>query len=446
MPIFSLRSVRRMLDELAPSLSPHRVRELEAKMRARNDQTVPSEWEIAVGYALSRVGKVIDPGSHRPGNPDFIFIANGSSKEIVVEVTALSDQNADRENAIDDFTARLHAVAASAGITQTLGTFSWKLGDAEVNGRIIIGIPDRRDIDAFFKANEFKGFLHNIKASPLVARSFQFEVRGSKSEISFSPGRHQFASGGHRSYKVARAIDDAGVFNRLKSKEKQLSKAALNLPAIVFLCDNDSHLLRHDQLNAPGTFKIEDIVTTFLDGRRHWQQGPWILQQGMPKHGNRVHAVVTLTVNQPWQVFGGQGRRELRGRFIPASHCASHIQSTSFLELINAAVEQLPAPVATPCNAMNTYRWPPFFGGGAMTGNKVKISLLTLQKLIVGEMSYDEFARGHDMLATQMRRLATQGQMISGISIEHQRDADDDWVVLEFDETHPDRLFDARKS
>lgn len=444
MPIFPLRAVRRMLDELAPSLTPSRVRELESRLRSHNDQTVPTEWEIAIGYALSKVGKVSDPGNDRAGNPDFIFVPDGSSEQIVVEVTALSDQSADRNNPVDEFSSGLRKAMAKFGITSAMGSVSWSLGDREEDGNIVIGVPERSDIDALFKTSEFKTFVFAIKASPSLTHKFSFRTRGIDSEVRFDPGS-QGDTGHYRSYKVARRIDEPAIFNRLKSKEKQLSKAGFELPAIVFLCDNDSHHLKDSRSSSFGTFNVDQIVSTFLNGRAHQQCGPLILQQGIKKVGNRVHAVVTLGVNNSIRVFGSSLQRELKGKLICASGCTDHIRSEGFLRAINTAISYLPVPVASPNNAMHISRWPAFFGGGTMAGTKVKISLLTLQKLMAGEISYDEFSEAHGMLATQIARLNSQGFMISSLDVEYQQDADDDWVTLDFDGIQPAKLFDARK-
>jgi hypothetical protein len=192
---------------------------------------------------------------------------------------------------------------------------------------------------------------------------------------------------------------------------------------------------------SPGTFRIDDIATAFLNGRPHWQEGSLILQKGMPKKGNRIHAVVTLTVHHP----GLRGRRELRGRLIPGSHCSDSIRSEEFLRMLNAAVAQFPVPVSTPNNAMREYKWPSGFGGWMMKGKEVTISLLTLQKLLAGEISYAEFAEGHEELADQLRNLNAKGLMISSVDIEHQADDDDDWVTLRFGRVQPDRLFDPKR-
>ena len=83
MPIFSYRSLRRMFDDLSPFLNEVRRRELREKIRREGDESVPAEWEIVVGYALSTQGRVSDPGESRPGNPDFLFQPRDTEEQIV---------------------------------------------------------------------------------------------------------------------------------------------------------------------------------------------------------------------------------------------------------------------------------------------------------------------------------------------------------------------------
>lgn len=441
MPIFSHRSVRRMLDELSPSLAPNRVRELEGKLRSQSSQTVPAEWEIAIGFALSKVGKIVDPGELNAGNPDFIFIPKDCTNQIIVEVTSLSDWRLDAENPVGDFSHRLHAISSKEGIAPILGSLNWRLGDMKVNGRIALGIPKRSDMDAFFKSAEFKHFLTRIKQEPSVSAIYRFNARNIDSEITFLPGQLN-SSGQHASYKVASDLEDTGVFNRLKSKEKQISKSKLDLPSIVFLCDNDSHVLHHSEFKPQGIYGIDEFLSAFLDGRPHVSVGPWVFQEKIERLGKRIHAVITLTVHQPYAVFYPKPQRRLRGRVVPAATCDPYIKSSEFLQLMNQAVDLLPPPVATSDNAMRNNRWPAYFGGGVMTMNKVKISLLTLQKLMTGEFSQAEFVNSHGEIAAHMKRLTKGGLMISNITIEKQTDTDDDWVAFEFDNIQPPRLFD----
>lgn len=441
MPIFSLRSVRRMLDELAPNLQAHRLRELGAKIVRHGEQTVPAEWEIAVGYALSRVGSVSDPGGERRGNPDYIFLPKGSKTELLVEVTALSDKAANAENPVDDFSEKLGRIAVKEGITPELGALSFRLGDVEVDQRIILGVPDRRDMDALFKGRDFRSFLLAIKAAPAQHRVFRFVARGVESVISYDPGR-QFAGGGYKSYKVARRVEDTSVFNALKRKERQLSAFGRNSPAIVFLCDNDSHLLKHSQMHWPGAVRIEDILRVFLDGRPRLGVGPWLVQEGIRRRARRIHAVVTLTVEEARELLDPRPRRSIRGRFVPAARGHELVRSQAFLGLVNEAVATLPSPISTALNARREYSLPYGFGGGSMSDSEVTISLLTLQKLLAGKISYERFFEAHGELAVQLKRLDDGGRMISSAEVIVKPDWDDDLVTLRFDNVQPKRLFD----
>lgn len=437
-----------MLDELAPHLAGKKLHDLESRL-SKGD--VPSEWEIAVGFALSKVGKIVSLSEdHR--NPDYIFAPAGTAQEIQIEVTTLSDQSADDENPVDLFLERMWAAIRKAGIDHKIGSFSWSLGDREEGGKIFIGVPEKRFIDAFFKSPEFLAFLNGIKQAPAHPHQFDFAARGSNSVIAFAPGSNRYASGRHRSFRVARNLKDATVFNGLRKKEDQLKKAGIDLPAIVFLCDNDNHLLKHDQLNAPGCYKIDQVVSVFLNGRQHQQAGPWIIQQGMPKKGKRIDAVATLTVHHPYNFMTGfnGSKREFRGKLLPADHCNAFVKSGKFLQMINTAISYLPVPVSTPSNAKRKYKLPAFYGGGKMTSGanslSVSLSLLTLQKLLTGDISYDDFYRDHKDLIDQIRRVTASGQMISRIDVEAQKDQDDDWATMRFDGFQPEFLFKVNKA
>jgi hypothetical protein len=234
------------------------------------------------------------------------------------------------------------------------------------------------------------------------------------------------------------------VFNTLKRKERQLSAFGSDSPGILFLCDNDSHLLKHSQMYSPGTFKIEDIVSAFLNGRPHLETGPWLIQKGMRKRARRIHVVVTLTVEEDRHGWNHRPWRNVRGRFMPAARGNEYVCSEDFLALINEAVAALPSPVSMPINAKREYPLPVGFGGGSMSNTEVTISLLTLQKFLAGKISYEDFAQGHGELAAHLKRLDDDGRMISGVELIEEPDKDDDAVTLKFAKLQPERLFDEK--
>ena len=79
-----------------------------------------------------------------------------------------------------------------------------------------------------------------------------------------------------------------------------------------------------------------------------------------------------------------------------------------------------------------------------MSDTKVTISLLTLQKLLAGEIYYERFAEAHGELAVYLKRLDAEGRMISNVEIRVEPDNDDDAVTLQFGKMQPKRLFDSK--
>jgi len=76
-----------------------------------------------------------------------------------------------------------------------------------------------------------------------------------------------------------------------------------------------------------------------------------------------------------------------------------------------------------------------------MSDRKISFSALTLQKLLAGKITYQEFERDHSELVAHIRRLDDQGMMLDQVVIEPCKNEDDDWVSLRFDGVNPNALF-----
>jgi hypothetical protein len=200
MPIFSYRALRGMLDAIAPFLEQKRVRDLEGKMRSTGEQLIPAEWEIAVGHVLSRVGAIADPGEVARGNPDYLFTPRGSAESIVVEVTTLSDRKIDEVNPIEPFTNKLASIVRKHLIAH--GSLDWRVGNGIVENQIVLGLPERKRMDDYFRAAAFWEFIGNIKATPTKTHEFNFVEKGYAGKLTFEPGKKTL-SGGHIFHKNA---------------------------------------------------------------------------------------------------------------------------------------------------------------------------------------------------------------------------------------------------
>lgn len=441
MPIFSNRSLRRMLDALAPSLMPNRVRELERKISRNDEQTIPAEWEIAVGYALLQVGTITDPGDSRAGNLDFFFKPHGQSDTVIVEVTCVSDRAAKDRNPVNEFNAEMRKSAKKYGL-DAFGGLHWGLGNVELDDGIVLGIPAKNDMVRFFKSPSFVAFVKAIREEPDTERRYEFQAQGSTSVIVFRPGTSSTIGGGHRSFNIARKPQDAGILRRLTDKERQLSRAKMNMPAIVFLCDNDSQVMKSVESGSmSGTLSIGTIIGAFLNGLSSWNSGASIQHPDVKKGAKRIHLVVALAVKDRWVNGLSRMRRDLKAQIFGGMHTADCMKSPQFINALNSAIDSLPASRATAVNALRKDRWPSFYGGGSMSTRKVKMSLGTLQQILVGKISQADFAKDHQQLVDHLRRLDEIGLGISDISVQSMADDDDDWVELTFGSLRPDSLF-----
>lgn len=432
-----------MLDRIEPAMGAIRSHELKARLASAIDgnERISAEWEIAIFHCLAQLGELEFPeGITR--SADVIFKDHTTGERLQIEITAISDRGLHDKNPVGDFSRQLNKVAHNLRMT-VRGVLDYRIGHIEGDNGFILGVPARRDMQAFFRSPEFRDFLSRIRENPEMIHRFDFECRGAKSWVAFRPGA-QYASGGHIAHEVILDLQRNHIVGRLKKKDDQIRESGRSLPAIVVLCDGGCRAMRSG-MNNPGKPRFDDVVNVFLNGRPHQQAGPWVLQKGISQNSRRINAVIVIAVKEDFVVFDGiQHGYDIR-------HIMNHGEvyntlTSKTVELIRHSFKYLPPISCTPVNARRTYRYPPHYGGGVMSAGrgslmKVKISLLTLQALLSGEISHAEFARDHGDLGKAISKAIHDGMMISKIEIEHCPDEDDDWAHLEFDRPAPDRLF-----
>jgi len=439
--IFGWRNVRRMLDKLASSLPPKRIQKLEKDLSLQNDQTRGAEWEIAIGHALAEAGKLEDFGNEKSGNPDFIWTPQ--EQPIIVEVTCVSDSGLHDHNPIEEFLEELRRISKRQGLSH-FGTFDFNFGSVEHGTKVTIAIPNKQNRAQFFRSNEVKEFFAAIKNKPMEEHVLTFKERGAASIIIYRPGV-TFSSGHYRSYTTAQTFRHSPIFNTLKAKEAQIKKCGQIFPAILFICDNDSAALQTISNRSTSQIGMREIVNAFLNGQEHHKIGNFILQKGITAQAKNIHAVIWLTIQQDSGTPFQNGRAiRLVANIEYANYAAPFLRSPEFIQVINNALACLPVPIDIPCNAGREWKYPRFYGGGKMSASKISFSAFTLQKLLAGKITYQEFERDHPELVAHIRRLDDKGMMLDQIVIEPCENEDDDWVSLRFDGIIPDRLFDSK--
>lgn len=437
--IFGRRNVHRMLTKLAKFLDPIRVRELEGRLETESGQTRAAEWEVAIGFALSHTGKLSDFDQLSGRSPDYIWTLG--DLPIVVEVTTLSDVALHDQNPVRHFTNELYRVAKKLGIAK-YGTLNYSFGSLEDGDRVAIAVPAKKEHIGFFSRVATKAFFEQIRQQPDNQHTYTFVERGIESSITYLPGQGRFSSTSYRSYTAPQTYRHSPVFNALKKKEKQIRDSGTKHPAILFICDNDCDALRQAHASTVGDrLGMRDIVGLFLNGQHPLKLSELNWREAIPAQASRIHAVIWISVKEDWMPFARGSALTLSSHIEYASYADPYLKSGEFLGKLNQALSCMPQPQQTPRNAGVSRRYPAHYGRWQMSATELSFSALTLQKLLTGEISHDEFSRDHPELIEQLKRFTDQGMMMDFATIKACEREDDDWITLRFHGRNPEKIF-----
>ncbi|MBV8979160.1 MAG: hypothetical protein JOZ13_17450 [Alphaproteobacteria bacterium] len=120
MPILSRRRLQSMLDEFGPWLTKPQAAHLVSRLDHRNpDSSIPAEYELLVGWAVSQVADLKAEPRYGRRKPDFESSDLFPDRPAVIEVVTLSDEGLSDEslmqrtaNIINQFAARVRRNAS----------------------------------------------------------------------------------------------------------------------------------------------------------------------------------------------------------------------------------------------------------------------------------------------------------------------------------------------
>ena len=443
MPIFSNRSIVRMLRHVGAVLGSRWERESLRRLDCGGKGAVAAEWEIAAAYSLSQEGDVraVEPGEGVT-NPDLVYGSRVTGASAVVEITAVSDASLHDSNPIEAFNERLSAVFRKNGLHAFGGTDA-QIGYIDSPKGPILGVPARSEMVKFFASREFREFLGKIKADTKTSHVLRFQARGAHSRIEWRPGRG-IGTANYLSHTDLLDPNRNPIVNRLWEKNRQVRESKLALPAIVILCDANCRILS-TTMQAVGRPTLEQVISQFLGGSVTGSSAP-----GKPRARTgcrHINTAVLWSLQEKWSSPpGGPAARRCLPRILRNPGPTYYPASDDLISEVAGACRHLPSIDTMPINALRQRRRPLYYGGMSMSGGdakyplKLKFSLLTLQRMLAGEISYEEFARDHPDIVQQIRRVNEAGRMISNVRIE-QTERDDDWIEFVFGSIAPEHLF-----
>jgi hypothetical protein len=419
-------------------IGAEKTHDLRRRLGIGEDAAVAAEWEIAIVSCLARQGR-IEAIAPRKGVRELEVIYTGSSgNRIAIEVTALSDQSFHQRNPVRAFTSELIRIQIKRGIHK-LGAIHYEIGSKDDADGPVLGVPARQAMASFFASEDFRAFIDAIRSAPAARRTLPFELHGVKSCLSFEPGA-RYGGGTHRVFTLPLDVRNNPITWRLKDKDSQVSHSGLGVPCVVFLCDADCYLLSRERITA-NTISAHQVIDLFLNGRR---AGPY---PGSRSRSRRINGVVTCRTKEE----GSRSRVETPRRHAVIDLIRNRSETyyalrESDLEEIGDCIRHLPRIARSPVNARTESKRPEHYGGLRTHGGgpgkmKIEMSLLTLQQLLAGTLSSEEFTRDNDSLVAQFKRATERGMMISALNIKPCADEDDDWVEIELSAIAPSHLF-----
>jgi hypothetical protein len=228
-------------------------------------------------------------------------------------------------------------------------------------------------------------------------------------------------------------------------KAKQLKSSNLQLPSVLILCDADCRMLREQLQRRWSPESAAHAVFEYISGKPTLglpgPNGPWIVQKGSPQQTTTINAVLILTVEDHWGHIGSARSRTLKISVVRNEGTAKHSLPDEALQaLIDALARNVPKIRRTPMNAKNEQRWPDHEGGGELSGNRIKLSMLAFQDLLTGRITQAEFAARNEFAAEHIARLVARGHCLSNARIIKDPESDDDWIEFDFADIDPRSL------
>jgi hypothetical protein len=247
----------------------------------------------------------------------------------------------------------------------------------------------------------------------------------------------RYGGGSYPSYTAAYSLTRNPVYTSLKDKARQLKKAETTDALGIFLCDGGCALLKSTQRQAEAV-SVDQVVNEFF------------------RQNSSISFVVILTVPPASSVaFAGVVKElQITARVYVNSCAKNALNSAALLALINRALSHLPAPSATPQDALHWIANGDAHEGKPIHtlthgGSMIKISARKIQEVLAGRMTPEQFFSDYgppgSPSGNPFARMLKQGLTIQSVSVTHVSEADDDLLEFRFGPDAAIRKFFATK-
>lgn len=354
--------------------------------------------------------------------PDFRFILSKSKRQVVGDVTGVSDSGAKKANPVDDFMAEFAGVAAKLG--SDMSQFDVRIGD-KTSGphrkrKVVLQLPRGNDRQSFFKG-ELRPYIKQRIEEKDYGHKKVFNGGNYHVEVTFQR-KSQYATSSYASVTPTLNTDKNPIWGRLKEKADQLRRAPEGAIRLLVLCDCGCDTMRVSKFSQ--NLNHRDIINDFL------------------RRETGIDIVITLAEITVHKVIQ-QSERVHDGNILVNQSWLDEAQSntmamTELTKVMDELLDHLPKSVTNIENAAhnchkfdyNTHGT----GGLAMGMDSITISARDMQRLLAGEITVEEFDQNYSFhVRRRFSRALSEGSTISDVSLISRGDhADDDRLEFTF--------------
>jgi hypothetical protein len=433
MPIFSRRSVQRMLDENADVVSKAVMKRHVAALNRGNDAALAVEWEVAVLNALARIGNLTHPEEQQSvRTPDALFHCHAHDVQIVADIAAVSDINENTRRVVA-FEEELRRQLAKLDADDLRGGLGWKVEEklrrhifwpTRGSHKRAVLLPQQHELKRRIFNHRFRRFVSAIKEQPTVSRHYHVKDEVTDVLIHFNAGGSGFY-GSYPGFTACYSLDKNPIANALNDKAKQLRKA--NGVKGIFVCDAGASIITSMMAGA-ADYSFSDIVRYFF------------------LRNSSIAFVIAIAAKEEWSSRGpGRGSKYVNCTLHLNNNLDSNIENC-LTKLTQVLQRTFPIPVNPAANSRSYLNYSrkigrphegeSLYGGQQMIGsNRLRIPSRTVLDLLAGRADYDSFKQWYGRGGNDFERMLKQGRMIKSVTVHPDQNnpaTDDDWLEIEF--------------
>ncbi len=439
MAMFTRRALQSMLDHLAAHLPLEARNKLAHELDRQSSSALGFEWETALLFGFSHVGKIdYEVLSPQGSRPDMTFVEEAEAPiRFIADIATVSDDGLEDENPAMRFSMALtrlkHKYQLPGSTHHTIKGEA--VGSDYRNRKMRLALPTGHEIERVLKEHVAPMFKR-VQEEKLATASVTIDEPGVKLTVRYDANQ-RYGGGSYPSYTAAYSLTRNPVYTSLKAKARQLKKSEPAGVFGIFLCDGGCALLKNKQRH-PEAVSVDQVVKEFF------------------RQNASVSFVVILVIPPAPSTTFAELVKKLRmtGDVYVNPRAKDAVNSVALLALINRALSHLPAPTATPQDALHWIANADAHEGTPIHtltqgGTMIKMSARKIQEVLAGRMTPEQFFSDYGSPGSPSEnpfaRMLKQGLTIQSVSLTRVPEADDDLLEFRFGPDAAVRKFVASK-